>query len=99
MIGVREVGGDVRGVVIDRTNPRNMLSNPNWRQKLDLITSRFEEHRTRVEIAVRSKEIYLRSDGFYAFRNTEFPEEIDAMRMSIVLLFNELLKEAGIRTY
>jgi hypothetical protein len=85
------------GDEISRTKPRNMLSNPNWRQKLDIITSRFEELRTRFEIAVRDGEMILRPDGFYAFHNRELPTEIDAMRESIILLFNEVLLEAGLQ--
>jgi hypothetical protein len=82
------------GDEIGRTKPHSMLSNPNWWQKLDIITSRFEELRTRFEIAVRDGEMILRPNGFYAFHNHELPNEIDAMRESIILLFNELLLEA-----
>lgn len=71
-----------------------MLSNPNWGQKLEIITSRFEELRTRFEIAVRAGEMIIRPDGFYAFYNRELPAEIDAMRDAIIFLFNELLQEA-----
>ncbi len=85
------------GDEISRTKPRSMLSNPDWRQKLDIITSRLEELRTRFEIAVRSGEMILRPDGFYAFNNQELPNEIDAMRESITLLFNELLQEAKLQ--
>jgi len=73
-----------------------MFSNPNWRQILDILTSRLEELRTRFEVAVRNDEMILRPDGFYAFHNRNLPLEIDAMRESITLLFNELLKEAGL---
>lgn len=82
------------GDVIIRTKPRNMFSNPNWRQKLDIITSRFEELRTRFEIAVRGNEMTIHSDGFYSFHNLELPSEIDAMREAIILLFNKLMQEA-----
>jgi hypothetical protein len=85
------------GDEISRTKPRNIVSNPNWREKLDIITSRFEGLRTRFEIAVRDDEMIFRPDGFYAFRNRELPAEIDAMRESIILLLNELLLEAGLR--
>jgi hypothetical protein len=85
------------GDEISRTKPRSMFSNPKWRRKLDVITSRFEQLRTRFEIAVRDQEMILRpDDGFYAFHNRELPCEIDAMRRSIILLFNELLREAGL---
>jgi len=84
------------GDEIGRAKPRNMLSNPNWSQKLGIITSRFEELRTRFEIAVRDCEMIIRPDGFYAFHNRELPHEIDAMREAIILLFNELLHEAGL---
>jgi hypothetical protein len=83
-----------KGVEICRTKPRSMLSNPKWMEKLDLITSRFEDLRTRFEIAVRNNELIFRPDGFYAFHNRELPNEIDSMRASIVLMFNELLQEA-----
>jgi hypothetical protein len=85
------------GDEIGRTKPHSVLSNPNWRQKLDIITSRFEELRTRFEIAVRDGELILRPDGFYCFNNTNLPNEIDAMRESIILLFNKLLQEAGLQ--
>ncbi len=85
-----------QGVEICRTKPRSMLSNPKWMEKLDLITSRFEDLRTRFEIAVRNNELIFRTDGFYAFHNRELPSEIDSMRESIVLMFNELLHEAGL---
>ena len=82
------------GNEIARTKPRGMFSNPNWRQKLDIITSRFEQLRTRFEIAVRDHEMNLHPNGFYSFNNRNFPNEIDAMRQSIILLFNRLLEEA-----
>lgn len=82
------------GDEIARTKPRAMLTNPNWGQKLEIITSRFEELRTRFEIAVRDGEMIIRPDGFYAFHNRELPAEIDALREAIVFLFNELLREA-----
>lgn len=85
------------GDEISRTKPHGMLSNPNWRQKLNIITSRFEELRTRFEIAVRDSELILHPDGFYCFNNRNLPTEIDAMRESIILLFNELLQEAGLQ--
>jgi len=84
------------GVEICRTKPRSMLSNPRWMEKLELITSRFEDIRTRFEIAVRNNELIFRADGFYAFNNRELPNEIDLMRESIILMFNNLLQEAGL---
>jgi predicted nucleic acid-binding Zn-ribbon protein len=85
------------GDEIARTKPRAMFSNPKWKKALEELTSRFEELRTRFQRAVRNKEMILRKDGFYAFYpNHNLPSEIDAMRESITLLFNELLKEAGL---
>lgn len=85
------------GDEFSRTKPRSMLSNPDWRQKLEIITSRLEELRTRFEIAVRSGEMTLSPNGFYAFYNQQLPNEIDAMRDAIILLFNELLQEAELQ--
>jgi len=84
------------GKEIVRTKPRNLLSNPNWNEKMRLITTRLEEIRNRIKIAVLDKEMILREDGFFAFHNYEISEEIDAIRGSIILLFNSLLKEANI---
>ena len=84
------------GDEIIRTKPSRMLANPNWREKLGIICSLFEELRTRFEIAVRDGELILRPNGFYCFNNRNFPFEIDAMRRSIALLFNEILKEAEV---
>jgi len=85
------------GDEIARTKPRSMMSNPGWRQKLDIVASRFEELRTRFEIAGRGGEMILGPNGFYAFHNRQLPKEIDAIRESIVLLFNELLQEARLQ--
>jgi len=85
------------GDEIIRTKPRSRLSNPGWRQKLDITASRFEELRTRFEIAVRDGEMILGPNGFYAFANRQLPNEIDAIRDSIVLLFNELLQQAKLQ--
>ena len=82
------------GDEIARTKPRNMLTNPDWMKKLGLLTTRFEDLRTRFEIAVRNNELHLSSTGFYCFNNRNLPNEIDAIRDSIVLLFTELLIEA-----
>jgi len=82
------------GDEIARAKPRNMLTNPDWMKKLGLLTTRFEDLRTRFELAVRNNELYLASNGFYCFNNRNLPNEIDAIRESIVLLFNELLIEA-----
>jgi len=84
------------GDEISRTKPRSLLSNPKWRDKLEIIATRFEELRTRFEIAVRDGEMQLGTNGFYAFHNRGLPNEIDAIRDSIVLLFNGLLQEAGL---
>ncbi len=84
------------GDEISRTKPRSMFSNPNWRQMWGILTLRFEDLRTRIEVAVRNDEMILRPDGFYAFHNRNLPLEIDAMRESITLLFNEILKKAGL---
>ena len=84
------------GVEIGRTKPGSMMSNPNWSERLALIESRFEELRTRFLIAVRGNEMSLREDGFFYFYNRELPDEIDAMRDGIVILFNGLLIEAGL---
>lgn len=67
------------GDVIYRTKPRSMLLNPNWMEKLEIITSRFEDIHSRFEMAVRDGEMILRPDGFYAFHNQELPNEIDSM--------------------
>ncbi len=85
------------GDEIARTKPRNMLSNPDWNRKLEIIAHRFEDLRTRFQIAVRGNEMILYPDGFYCFNNPELPDEIDAMRESIVLLFNGLLREADLK--
>ena len=82
------------GDLIKKIKPRNMFSNPNWRQRLEIITSRFEELRTRLEIAVRDNEITINSNGFYYFHNQKLPFEIDAIREALILLLNELLQEA-----
>jgi hypothetical protein len=84
------------GDEIRRTKPRSMLSNPNWAKKIELITSEFEDLRTRFESARRSREMILRSDGFYAFNSREPPHEIDMKREKIIRMFNELLQEAGL---
>jgi hypothetical protein len=84
------------GDEIARTKPRSMLSNPDWSQKLEIIAHRFEDLRTRFQVAVRGNELILRPNGNYCFINQELPGEIDAMRDSIVLLFNELLREANL---
>ena len=73
-----------------------MLSNPKWMEKLDLITCRFVDMRTRFEIAIRNNEITVQPSGFYYFSSRELPVEIDSMRETIILLFNELLQEAGL---
>ena len=82
------------GDEIARTKPRNMLSNPDWMEKLSLLTQRFEDLRTRFELAIRNNEINLSPTGFYNFNNRNLPIEIDAIRESITLLFNELLVDA-----
>jgi hypothetical protein len=86
------------GDEIARVKPRNMLSNPDWMEKLSLLTKRFEDLRTRFEVAVRNNEIHISSNGFYCFNNRNLPLEIDAIRESITLLFNELLIEAKLPT-
>jgi len=80
--------------IIARTKPRNMLSNPNWNEKMRLITNRLEETRNRIKVAVLDKEMMLREDGYFCFHNNSLPMEIDAIRGSILLLFNSLLEEA-----
>lgn len=84
------------GDEIARTKPRSRLSNPDWSQKLEIIAHRFEDLRTRFQIAIRGNEMILYPNGNYCFNNRELPDEIDAMRDSIVLLFNELLREANL---
>ncbi|MGD6806188.1 MAG: HNH endonuclease [Candidatus Bathyarchaeia archaeon] len=86
------------GDEICRIKPRTMLSNPKWMEKLEIITYRFIDLRTRFEIAIRNDELVVQSNGFYYFKSKELPFEIDAMRDAIVLLFNELLKEAELPT-
>lgn len=85
------------GDEICRTKPRAMLSNPKWMEKLDVVASRFVDLRTRFEMAVRNNEIHVQTNGFYDFRSRELPLEIDSMREAIILLFNELLQEAGLQ--
>ena len=52
------------GDEIARTKPRNLLSNPDWMKKLSLLTERFEDLRTRFELAIRDNEIIFHLMAF-----------------------------------
>lgn len=85
------------GVEIDRTKPQQELSNPEWRQKMDIILERLENLRTRPEVAIRNGELQIDpKSGWYAFNNRGLPDEIDDLRNSIVRLFNQLMSEADL---
>lgn len=93
--GVLKTG---EGDEITHIKGRGFLSNPNWQQKLDLVAQLLENLRTRFQLAIRNGELHIDPEtGFYDFRDRTLPDEIDAMRDSIVLLFNEVLVEAGLR--
>ena len=73
------------------------MSNPRWREKLEIIAHRIEDLRTRFQVAVRNQELYFRAkDGFYAIHNHGLPHEMDAMRESIIALLNQILMEANL---
>jgi len=84
------------GVEIGRTKPVGDLSNPIWREKMALVRDHIEALRTRFEIAVRNNEMIFRDNGFYAFHNQDLPAEIDALRGTIIVLANQVLREAGV---
>ncbi|NMN37736.1 HNH endonuclease [Pedobacter sp. SG918] len=82
--------------IIAKTKPKSMLSNPNWNEKMRIITGRLEEIINRIRIAVLDNEMLLQPDGFFAFHSNALPLEIDSLRESIFLLFNKILEDAGL---
>lgn len=84
------------GEIFAKTKPRKLLSNPNWNDIIGVIANRLIDVKNRIRIAVINKEMILREDGFFCFYNQNLPVEIDAIRGSIILLFNGLLKETNL---
>jgi hypothetical protein len=74
------------------------LSNPNWNEKLKILTARLDKIRNRIKIAVISNEMTLREDGFFYFQDRGLPTEIDTIKESIIILFNSILEEANLST-
>ncbi|MCA9734567.1 HNH endonuclease [candidate division KSB1 bacterium] len=76
--------------------PISEFSNPQWRERMELVRDQFDTLRARVEVAIRQGELTIHNDGFYFFENRELPDEIDAMRRTIVSMLNVVLYQAGI---
>jgi hypothetical protein len=81
------------------TKPKETFDNQNWAMALEMLGHRVEEVQTRLAMAIRDGEMHLDpKSSFYSFgpRGHHLVQEIDAMRDSIILLFNKLLTEAGL---
>jgi len=77
---------------------RHDFTNEHWRTELDIIAKRFDELKTRFEMAVRTGDLVIEKDAmFYTFKDDEFPQKIDELRNVIVLRLNKVLIEAGLK--
>jgi len=86
------------GAEVTRTKPRQHLSNPNWRDKLDVVAQMVGALRSRVAVAIREGEIHVWDGGAsYAFRAPSLPQQIDAMRDGIIAAVNEVLVDAHLQ--
>ena len=68
---------------------------------MDVVTDMLRAIRSRYQMAVINKEIYLGSKDstgkqFYAIHNREVAEWIDTTRAEIIKMFSEICDEAGI---
>ncbi|HLN30052.1 MAG TPA: HNH endonuclease signature motif containing protein [Gemmataceae bacterium] len=82
---------------VGRIKKVRRYSNPHWRERLDLVSQQFDSIRSRVEVAIRDKELSVdTTTGSYCFNNAMLADEIDAMRHAVVSLFNSVLRQAGI---
>ncbi len=77
--------------------PYSQFSNPQWRERMELVRNQFDTLRARVEVAIRQGELHVRAeDGFYCFENPDLPHEIDAMRRTVVSMLNNVFMQANI---
>jgi hypothetical protein len=85
------------GDELGRTKHVRNFSNPQWRERLDLVNQQFDAIRTRVQLAIRGGELDVNPQtGWYCFHNRHLPLEIDAVRRAAAMLFNTILHQAGI---
>lgn len=85
-----------QGDDLGRIKPIRSFSNPQWRERLELVRNQVDMLRERVEVAIRDGELDVQPSGFYCFHNRELSHEIDAIRHTIASMINAVLQQAGI---
>ena len=88
------------GAILAKAKGKSYLTNPIWRQKMDVIVDMLRAIRSRYRLAVQTGQIHLGSmyngQQFYFIRDEQIAEWMDSTRSEIILLFSELCDEAKI---
>lgn len=78
------------------TKSRHAVSDPEWKQGLDRITSRVQRTRREYLAAVRDGKLHVH-DSFFEFRDRSIIELLNRLRTETLNELNTLLDEAGLR--
>ncbi|MBN2267226.1 MAG: hypothetical protein JW725_02690, partial [Candidatus Babeliaceae bacterium] len=90
------------GAILVQAKGKSFLSNPRWREKMDVIVDLLRAVRSRYSLAVQMGQIRIISEyqgrQTYDIRDNEIAEWMDSTRAEILGLFSELCEEANIKS-
>lgn len=91
------------GGVLAQAKGKSFLSNPKWRQQMDVVVDLLRAIRSRYSLAVQMGQIYIGSEyqgrQMYHIRDDKIADWMDSTREEILELFSKLCKEANINTF
>jgi hypothetical protein len=89
------------GGILAQAKGKSFLSNPKWREQMDVIVDLLRAVRSRYSLAVQMGQIHIGPEyqgrQMYDIRDDEIADWMDSTRVEILGLFSELCKEANIK--